>query len=54
MALESMMLYSCPVCGNAMAGMEWEDNLAKTEIHKDYNCSSCGYDVNEDELVGED
>lgn len=54
MALESMMLYSCAICGNAMCGMEWEDSPSKSPSGKDYNCPSCGQDINEDELYKED
>ena len=55
MALESMMLYSCPVCGNTLIGMEWEDHPNKTvESFKEYCCPSCDRGLNEDELIGED
>jgi DNA-directed RNA polymerase subunit RPC12/RpoP len=55
MGLESMMIYSCPICGNAMAGMEWEDS-PDTAIGstKDICCPSCGGGLNEDELIGEE
>lgn len=50
-----MMLYTCPICGNAMAGMEWEEHPDKAVASlKDYCCPSCGGGLNEDELIGED
>ena len=52
MALESMMLYSCPVCGYIMAGLEWEHHTGDGD--KEYCCSGCGAGLNEDELYGED
>ena len=54
MALESMMLYSCPVCGNALTGLEWEDHTEQEQYAKEYCCPSCGGGLNEDELIGED
>ena len=51
MALESMMLYQCAVCGNAMAGMEWEEHAGNL---KDYKCPSCNHMLNEDELYSEE
>ena len=53
MSLESMMIYSCSVCGNAMAGMEWEEHSDKSANGKDYKCPDCGHGVNEDELYGD-
>jgi DNA-directed RNA polymerase subunit RPC12/RpoP len=52
--LESMVLYSCAVCGNAMAGLEWEDSPDTSVGLKDYCCPSCGAGLNEDELYSED
>ena len=51
MGLESMMIYSCAVCGNAMAGMEWEEHKGHL---KDFKCPDCNHMLNEDELYGED
>jgi len=35
MALESMMLYECPVCTHTMCGLEWDDNKGQLA---DYKC----------------
>lgn len=51
MALESMMLYQCSVCGNAMSGLEWEEHAGQL---KDFKCPDCQHLLNEDELYGED
>lgn len=53
MPLESMQLYSCPVCGNSKCGIEWEDSPSSTQ-DKEYQCESCSHDLNEDELYSED
>ena len=51
MALQSMMLYQCAVCGNAMTGMEWEEHAGQL---KDYKCPECQHLLNEDELYSEE
>ena len=51
MALESMMLYSCAVCGNAMCGLEWDEHPGQL---KDFKCPSCQHLLNEDELYPEE
>ena len=50
MPLSSMEIYTCAVCGNALAGLEWEEHSANL---KDYKCPDCGHLLNEDELYGE-
>jgi DNA-directed RNA polymerase subunit RPC12/RpoP len=55
MSLKGMMLYSCPVCGHPMAGMEWEEHSDKLAISgKEFCCPDCGAGLNEDELYGKD
>lgn len=54
MDLESMMLYSCSVCGNTMCGMEWEDSPSVDPTGKDYKCPSCGYDLDAEQLLSEE
>ena len=51
MALESMQLYSCVVCGHMMAGLEWGEHSGNL---KDYKCPKCQHLLNEDELHSED
>lgn len=51
MTLESMMIYSCSVCGNAMCGMEWDEHEGQL---KDFKCPSCQHLLNEDELYPEE
>jgi len=52
MPLKSMMLYSCPICGNTLCGIEWEEHTGNG--NKEYCCPSCGGGLNEDELVSEE
>jgi len=51
MTLESMMLYQCSVCGNAMCGIEWDEHPGQL---KDFKCPSCLHLLNEDELYSEE
>lgn len=52
MPIESMKIYSCPICGNALIGMEWEED---TGIEgKEFRCAGCGQGLNEDELYSEE
>ena len=51
MTLDSMKLYSCAVCGNALMGMEWEEYPGQL---KEFKCPSCQHMLNEDELYDED
>lgn len=53
MSLESMIIYTCPVCGHPLAGMEWEEHSDKSASGKEYCCPDCGAGLNEDELYGE-
>jgi DNA-directed RNA polymerase subunit RPC12/RpoP len=54
MPLEMMIVYVCSICGNAMTGMEWGEQLDKAINGKDYCCPDCGHGMNEDELYGEE
>jgi len=51
--LESMKIYSCAVCGNALVGMEWED-CPDPQGFFTFQCKSCGHNFNEEELYSED
>lgn len=51
MALESMMLYECPVCGNAMCGLEWDEHKGQLA---DYKCPSCQHLSDESALIAEE
>jgi len=51
MALESMILYSCAVCGNTLAGLEWDEHKGNL---KDFKCPECDHLLNEDELYSDE
>ena len=51
--LDSMMLYSCCICGETKVGMEWEEDTA-TADGKEYYCPVCKNGLNEDELYSEE
>lgn len=49
--LDSMMIYTCPVCGHSAAGMEWAESEAQL---KDFKCPKCDHLLNDDELQSEE
>lgn len=50
--LDIMILYSCSLCGETRAGIEWQED---TGIEgKEFRCPACGQGLNEDELYSEE